>query len=346
MLLAARMNLRELAGFTRRMATALDAGLDVRRVWAREVEARWPRSLREPLESVRRAMASGSSLHDAIDATGEVFPPLFRELITVGEQTGHLPEVFRRLAVHYENQLRLRRVFWAAITWPLLQLVSAVCIVGFVIWVLGWIAQSRGTEAVDIFGLGLTGERGAMIWFLSVGAIAVGGFVAWRFAARNRAVQGVAEAVAMQVPGLGRALDTLALARLAWTLELTTNTGMPLTQAVTMSLRATRLARYVGLTDEVAADIRAGHELSASLGQTRRFPREFLESLEVGERSGRVPESMAALAKQYEERAGLAIAALTTIAGFAVWALVAGLIIVLIFRMFFFYLDALNSAMG
>jgi hypothetical protein len=55
---------------------------------------------------------------------------------------------------------------------------------------------------------------------------------------------------------------------------------------------------------------------------------------------------MAHLSSQYNERASSALKTLTTFAGFGVWVLVAGLIILLIFRLFSFYLGTLGEALS
>jgi hypothetical protein len=75
-----------------------------------------------------------------------------------------------------------------------------------------------------------------------------------------------------------------------------------------------------------------GREIYEALSDTGVFPREFLDTLEVGERAGRLPESMAILSRQYQEQARRSMATLTVLAGFGVWAMVAALIILMIFR--------------
>jgi hypothetical protein len=54
---------------------------------------------------------------------------------------------------------------------------------------------------------------------------------------------------------------------------------------------------------------------------------------------------MERLSRRYEEEAESALQVLTTIAGFAVWLLVAGMIIVMIFRLAGFYFGAINDAL-
>ncbi len=105
---SSRISSKQLAAFCRRMATSLSAGVDIRRTTVREADmARGPAKHR--METIRDAVGRGESLASAIDATGEFFPSLFRQLVAVGEQSGHTAEVFKQLADHYEHQVSLRR---------------------------------------------------------------------------------------------------------------------------------------------------------------------------------------------------------------------------------------------
>ena len=84
------------------------------------------------------------------------------------------------------------------------------------------------------------------------------------------------------------------------------------------------------------------HEAFARTGQ---YPNEFLDTIRIGEQTGNLAESMALLSRQYHERADVALKTLTMLAGFGVWAAIAAIIIVLIFRLFSFYLNTIQSFM-
>jgi type IV pilus assembly protein PilC len=143
---------------------------------------------------------------------------------------------------------------------------------------------------------------------------------------------------------VGAPVQTLALARLAWSLHLTGETGMSLLRALPLSLRSTHNAHYTDHTDGILRSVRAGNEISEALAETGAFPRDFLDTLEVGEQSGRLPETMAHLSAQYQEQAQRALAVLTVLLGFAVWGLVALILILLIFRVAMFYVNIITNA--
>ncbi len=80
-----RIGTKDLAGLCRRLAIALSAGVDVRNVWSREAGSAHGAARRHYRE-IREAVAHGSSIDDALQATGQYFPEFFREMARVGEE--------------------------------------------------------------------------------------------------------------------------------------------------------------------------------------------------------------------------------------------------------------------
>jgi len=334
-----RIRTRELAQLCRRLGTSLEAGLDMRSIWRREGEgAGRPAALRRYAQ-LHDAVTGGQSLADAMDATGEFFPLLLRELVRVGEATGRLGELFHQLAEHYEDQLARRRVFLGAITWPLFQLVAALAVVGLLIWITGVI----GT--VDILGWGLTGNSGLSIYLAIVSGVAIAVMFFVHALRRGVIAMRPVERLLLRVPVLGPALETLLLGRLAWSLHLTLGTGMDVRRAVRLSLRSTNHARYLDQIPAMDRHLSTGCSIHEAFVRAGNYPAEFLDAMAVGEQSGRLVETMAHLSGQYQDRAKAALATLTFLAGLAIWVLIAAFLIAIIFRLFFFYLGTLQNAL-
>jgi type II secretory pathway component PulF len=119
---------------------------------------------------------------------------------------------------------------------------------------------------------------------------------------------------------------------------------MDLRRSLPIALQSTANDRYIAQTDRVVADITAGREIHDALRRTGVFPADFVHTVEVAERSGHLVESMGHMSRQYEEQARTAAATLAAMAGFAVSALVASLIIVLIIRLFSSYVGMIMDA--
>ena len=342
MFFSSRAGLGFLGPFCRRMADALHAGIDIRSAVARESQ-RARGAARRPLMRLDEAIRRGESITAAFESADDFFPPLMRRMIEVGEATGRSAEVFAQLADHYQLRRELRHAFLLSILWPMVQLGLALAVVGLLIWLLGMVNAMTGGH-VDPLGLGLIGGRGLAIYLAAVGGVAlvIAGLIwsfrrGWWWAAR-------CQRWALRLPVLGGALSDLALARVAWALHLTMGAGMDVPRAMEISMAAARNAKF----DDDSIALRRSLAQGASIAEAFRglsgYPDEFLDSLAVGEQSGRLSESLGVLSEQYQRRARDAMTTLTTVAGWLVWALVAGLIIIVIFRLAFFYLNTLNDA--
>lgn len=339
---ASRISTKQLEGFCRRLGMCLEAGIPLRSVMAREVERAAPGGHRRRILALKDALEQGASFAEALKFTDDYFPDLFHAMVQVGEETGRLAESLRELADHYDGQLRLRRRFLSAIAWPMIELGIAVLVIGFLIWILGVIGESTG-HTVDVLGLGLVGNRGLAIYCMLVGAVAIGLLSLIRAMQRGLVWTKPIQRLALRMPGIGKPLETIALARLTWALNLTFNTGMSVRRALRLSLEATRNAHFTDQIKPLERQVAAGTSLYDAFSSTNAFPQDFLDSLNAAEQSGMVAEAMARLSRQYQEQAEAALKVLTTLGGVAVWAVIATIIILAIFRLFSFYVGAIRE---
>jgi type II secretory pathway component PulF len=338
---SSRISTKSLAGLCRRVAISLDAGIDIRTVWEREAGRMLGFGTRGRVEAVRGAIRGGETIGEALAEAGEFFPPLVREIVAVGEQSGRLPEAFAQLADHYESLLHLRRTFMAALAWPIIELTATVFIIGFMIWVPAMIAPAG--SRIDFLGVG-TGTAALLRYIVFVALVAAlfAAFVhAWRRAlAWTRPIQ----RLLWRLPGIGGPMRLLALARLTWAMDLTFRTGMNARRALQLSLESSQAVHFTDQIARIDRAVAAGETLFEAFCDTGAFPPEFIDALHVGEESGKLPETMGRLSTQYRSRAQAALTTSSTVAAFLVWALIAGVIIAVIFKFYLgFYADYLRG---
>ncbi len=343
MFFSSRISTKHLAEFLRRLGLSLESGIDIRK--ALESEARRsPAAVRERIEVIGAAVNSGTSLTEAVRQTGEFFPPLTRELLAVGEQTGHLPEVLRQLVEHYDQQLALRRIFLSTISWPMLQLAMALMVIGFLIWISAVIKRSTGNPT-DLIGLGLTGEVGLIVYLVILALLAIGIYMAYRAVVTGKAWVAPIQRVVMRIPVLGGALRTLSVARFAWTLHMALGAALDVQKALSLAIRSTHNVEFTDQEQRVQEVLAHRHPIHEALDEAGVFPVELVHTVQVGEESGRLVEALGNLAKQQHDVARGAMTVLTKIAGWIVWCLVAGLIITMIFRLASVYFGNINQAL-
>jgi type II secretory pathway component PulF len=328
---------------SQRVGTALRSGVDARRVW--EMESRHASgSLRERLEAIRQRVASGDPVADAMRASGGYFPPMFVQMVEVGESTGKLDEVLLRLAEHYEHGRQMQRAFWFGIAWPLSQLIVAVFVIALVIWMTGVARSMTGDESVDILGWGLSGTSGAIIWLFGVSLVF--GAIALTTIAVSRGWLGTKPVMlAMKIPVLGNCLESFALSRLTWSLAVALESGMDAVRAVEMAIRATQNPYFAASLPLVAGSVRANRQFHESFADGRVFPSDFLQQLESAETAGATTESLQRLAREYDGRARTAMKILTGIVTGIIWIGCFGIMIYFIITLARQYIGGIYDAL-
>ena len=331
-----RLPLPAVVDLCRNLRHSLGAGLSLVQV-LRQQSKRGRPEVQALAGRLTEALQAGQSLSAALDAEPDVFPPLFLALVRLGEETGHLPEIFRELEQYYQQEWQLRRQLLSQSLLPALQLGFAVFLIAGLIWLLHALS---GQALLTVFGL--AGAPGAFAFLVLVAAALGSVWVVYRTLTRVTRQQAAGERVLLRVPVVGPCLQTLALSRFTLALTLTLDAGLMITRALRLSLKATGFASYAERGDVVVRELKNGRTLYEALAASELFGPEFLELVATGEEGGRVPEMMRHQAAYYREEASRKLTTLTRVASGAVWVVYAGFMIWMIFRIAGVYFNALK----
>jgi type IV pilus assembly protein PilC len=340
-LFSRRIRSESLARLCRSLSILLSSGVGIKKALTTASQKTADRRCEEAMRGVYEAVDNGDEMNTGMKQQGGAFPPLMIDMVQVGEQTGTLAEVLKRLAGHYDNMVRMRRTFIQQIRLPVIQLVMAILVIAFLIFILDWIAQSRGGDAIQI----LPGGLSAMGWIMTNVFFFGGLFALYKWTRHSLVGQQFLDPFLLRVPVLGKCLQSFAIARFSWAFAVTQQSGMSIEPSLESSFKATANGAYIAAFPKVWSMMEAGESLGDSLAATGLFTEEFLQMVHSAEASGTVPEMLDHLSPQFEEEARLSLKTLTTGLGWTVYLLVAMFIIFLIFRVFSIYLGALDSAL-
>lgn len=119
---------------------------------------------------------------------------------------------------------------------------------------------------------------------------------------------------------------------------------MDITPSLDSSLKATANGAFTATIPQMVAMVQSGEDLTTALEATGLYPRDFLELVRVGETTGTVPEQLERLSPELEDQARRSLATLTGALAWLIWAMVAALIIFIIFRVMLSYIALINDA--
>jgi len=307
---------RDLAVFTRQLATLLRAGLPL--VRGLETLARQERNV--ALKAVMVALAddirSGSALSEALGRHPRHFDRLQINLVRAGEAAGALDAVLDRLARFQEKSLRLRGKVKAALVYPLCVIAVALLILaGLLVFVVPRFKQIfadllKGaalppltqavvslSEAVKSHGLLILGVAGAA-W--------LGARLLLRTPGGRRLVDGLA----VRLPVCGELLLKSLVAQFSRTLGTLLASGVPILPALAIARDTCGNQRIAGAIDVVHHRVKEGDPVAAPLESTGVFPGMVTSLIDVGEHTGQLPEMLGRVADIYEEEVDTAVAGL------------------------------------
>jgi type II secretory pathway component PulF len=314
------------------------AGLPIVRVLRQQAE-RGPPVTRAMMGRVQERVEAGEALGAAFAHEQAMLPPLFLAMVQLADETGHLPEVLEELERYFTLEQSLRRQFRNQSILPVIQFVFAIFIVAGLILILGMLAGS-GKPLMSFFGL--SGGPGALAFLASVAGVIVSIALLWQVLRSFTRQKASVDRLVLRVPVLGPTLEALLMGRLALALQLTLDSGLAITRALRLSLRATGNAAYSEAADRVVRMLKDGNTLYEALALVRLFPEEFMQIIAAAEEAGRVPEAMRQQAEYYYEEAARRLKLLAQAASFGLWLLYAAFMVFMIFRIASVYLNALG----
>jgi type II secretory pathway component PulF len=123
---------RYYAQFSRTLGTLIENGIPLLRALDLVTEIAGNRFLELKLHEVRKAVIDGATLSAALQAQ-KLFPDLFTDMMSVGEQTGHFAETMQAIADVYERELD-KTVGWISQLIPPVIIVVIAALVGLVVF--------------------------------------------------------------------------------------------------------------------------------------------------------------------------------------------------------------------
>jgi type II secretory pathway component PulF len=306
-----------------------------------------PLPLRAYAATIARQLRQGQSLAAALALYQLHFPPLFLEMVRIGEKTGRLEETFQVLEEYYDAVYSTQKQFYAELIYPVLIYFLAVLVIALLIMILGFLGGQGRAVTTDPLGLGLRGVGGAVTFAAVAWGLPLAVLVAIRWLGQKQQWRQQLEAFLLWVPAWGPAMHCLALQRCAVALRLGYASGLSVPRVLRHALQATSNAAFSrGVTQAVAVVKRGGTLSEALAASGAPFPEQFYQYVHLGEETGNMPEILAKVVRNYTDESIRQLRQAARLTAWGIYALVCLLILVAIFQLASLYLQAIGQMVG
>jgi len=284
-----QISLSDIEFLTTELSVLLDAGLKIDKGIELLRKSNKKPGLAKLLEKLSKELRSGKQLSQALGAADDVFDPLYINLVSIGEATGKLPEVFRSIATDLSFKRDLRQKVIQALTYPMVILLVCVSAIIFIFNYIVPNMESLFSANMDLplYTQLLLSSSQWMRKYQFFLAIAIGIAVFVFLSVRKRpAVQQWLQRIGLKLPVFSSAVLLVERIRFNSGLSMMLNAGVAVDQALELSAGNIRNLIVRREVDIAINKIKRGELLSAALRQTRLFPIFFASLLAVGEESG------------------------------------------------------------
>jgi type IV pilus assembly protein PilC len=319
-----KVNMRDLAVFSRQFATLIGSGMPMLRSLYTLEDQTEDDKITAAITDLHKDVEAGSSVADAMERNPMIFDPLYRSMVRAGEGSGRLEQALDMVAIQLEKLDALRRQVRSAMMYPLLvfgfAIIVMAIVVAFIVPVFTGIfedlAEDSGGDAELPFMTQITvGVSNVLTgaWFILIPAIIglIVAFVQWKKTERGRRQW---DAMKLRLPAkIGDVVQKVAIARWSRVFAGTVSAGVPILQAIRIAGETSGNAIVADAMEDVYNSVRQGGTIAAPLGRSPVFPTMVTHMVSVGEETGQLEQMLDKIADFYEAEVDAKIKALTSL---------------------------------
>ena len=290
--------------FSRQMYTLLKAGVPIMRGLAGLQESAVSPAFGRVIKDVRESLDAGRELSAAMARHPAVFTPFYLSMVRVGEMTGRLDDVFLRLFDHLEFDRDMRARVKSATRYPTFVIVAMILAMAVVnIFVIPQFQQVFASFKAELPLMTriLIGTSSLTVnyWpaMLAVMVAGVAGFKAWLRTVPGRYNW---DRLKLRFPLAGKILLKGTMARFARSFALSSSSGVPIVQALTVVSQTVDNAYLSSRVDQMRDGVERGESILRTSVAAGVFTPVVLQMIAIGEESGSLDELMDEIAAMYE----------------------------------------------
>ncbi|HXE22676.1 MAG TPA: type II secretion system F family protein [Rhodoferax sp.] len=313
-----RVRPRDLAIFTRQLATMMKAGVPLLQAFDIVGRGNPNPSVTKLLNDIRTDVETGTSLSAAFRKFPMYFDNLYCNLVEAGEAAGILEQLLDRLATYMEKTEAIKSKIKSALMYPIAVLVVAFVVIAvimiFVVPTFKQVFTSFGANlpAPTLVVIAIS-EYFVKYWWLIFGVLGGGAYFFMQAWKRNEKVQHFMDRVMLKMPIFGVLVDKSCVARWTRTLATMFAAGVPLVEALDSVGGASGNSVYEIATEKIQQEVSTGTSLTAAMGNANIFPSMVLQMCAIGEESGSIDHMLSKAADFYEAEVDEMVAGLSSL---------------------------------
>ncbi len=303
-LLKKRATLDDLILFCRQANALTRSGVPIIRAFTGLIEGTPNEELSNAIRDMITSLQSGRTLAAAMNDHPDVFPPIFVNMVQVGEQTGNLDASFAQLAFYLDLEKETRNRVKSALRYPSFVIIAIIVAMGimnvFVIPAFSKVFAGFGAELPLPTQILLATSEFSVNYWPHICVAMFGAFMGARYYLKTPVGALWWDEKKMSLPIVGSILLRATLARFARAFAMASRSGIPILQAMNSVSQAVDNLYVAEKIDSMRLGIEKGDTLTRTAAATHLFTPLVLQMMAVGEETGAMDTLMQEVAEFYE----------------------------------------------
>lgn len=316
-LLPRRVSKSEIIYTTSQLSIMVETGITLSTALDGIVEQEQNPTLRAVLAELRDSVEGGEDFSTALARHPKHFDRRYVSLVKASEATGSLGAMLERIATYLRKELEARGRVRAAMTYPLVMMVMAVGVSGFLLtYILPKftpIFKSKGMELPKPtrFMMAISDVL-VGYWYIWTAAL-LAGIVAFLIFRKTEPGRRVLDRLKISLPILGPVFRKVVISRSIRTLATMLSSGVSVVDSIKLSAEVAGNCHYKQLWLEVLDGVTAGKRMCEVLSGNPLLPSVLVQMISSGEETGKLATVLERVSNHYDQEVDTALKTATSL---------------------------------
>lgn len=312
-----RVKLKDLAVFSRKMSTMVDAGIPLASALSIMVDQTTNTKLKNTISEVHKEVIGGAKLGKSMGEYPEIFPDLMVNMIHAGESSGTLDDTFKQIAANFEADVRLRTQVKSAMTYPVVVFILAILLstamLLFIVPVFSGLFEELGGDLPLPTKIMVALSNFLKYAIIPIGIAGAGIGFWWMKNKDKESIRQVVDPLKLRIPVFGMLHEKIVMSRFTRNLGNLLNSGVDIVKSIDIVADTVGSTVFSKAINNVRAEIVEGKKLSESMTKEEIFPRDSVQMIKVGEDAADIEGMLLKIADSYDEEVEATTASLTSL---------------------------------
>lgn len=317
--LRAKISQLDVLLFTKHMATMVKSGIPVSEALSTLSEQTKSKEFKKVIDDIYGDVQNGQPLAKAFSKYPHTFDSFYVSLIEISEDSGSMGENLEFMAKQLAKNYSLKKKIQTAMLYPTVIFVAATVMGGFIsFFILPQLVDFFAAFEIDLpittkillFVANAFKNYGT---FIILALIFV--FISFRILIQTSFFKPRWDSMLIEIPIFGEFVMSSQLAQFTRNFGVLVKSGVPITRSIEITANTLSNLRYKHDLMKIGSSLAKGENISEAIekGQYTEFPPLVAKMIGVGEKTGKLDESLLYLGDFYEEEIDTFSKNLTTI---------------------------------